>query len=253
MQSGLGRSGASARPAGIDRRCGRLAILLLGLTLSACVNSAQIANLTQAGRATVAFELVGGPPPAVVHKFMKSLKDEAAARRITVVSPSEADYRLRGYLAAHDDGGATSITSITSITWALDVYGADQHRAIRLGGEEKATGRAWAAADDEVLHRIASAGMERFAVFLATARPPSGPLVGAVSAPPQPTSSALGWLDDWTPEAAGIFRILRGEPSRTEIAADAGAPVQPDAVPLPRNRPAAGARSGAAFAFAPED
>jgi hypothetical protein len=248
MQSGWGRSGASAQPVGIDRRCGRLGILLLGLTLSACVNRGQIGNLTEAGRATVAFESVGGPPPAVVHKFMKSLEEEAAARRIAVVAPRAADYRLRAYLATHNDGAATSITSIT---WALDVYGADQHRAIRLSGEETAAGRAWAAADDEVLHRIANAGMERFAAFLAAARPRSGPAVGALPAPPQAT--AVGWLDDWTPEAAGIFRILRGEPTRTEIAADAGGPVQPDGVPLPRNRPAAGARSGTAFAFARED
>jgi hypothetical protein len=253
MQSGLGQPAAVAGQVGYDRRYGRIGVLLLGLAVSACVNTGQIANLTETRRpTTVAFESIDGPPPAVLHKFVNSLKEEAGARQITVVAPGEANYRLRGYLAAHGEDGATSIS------WALDVYDADQRRAFRLSGEEKTAGRMWAAADDQVLHRIARAGMERFALFSATARPPSGSLAAA-SPPPQrtssATSSALGWLDDWTPEASGIFRILRREPARSpEIAADAGPQLPPDEVPLPRGRPApSGVTPGAAaFAFAPE-
>jgi hypothetical protein len=217
----------------------------MGLAVSGCVGSGQIANLTDSRRASVAFESIDGPPPAVLQKFVKSLKDEAGARQISVVPPGEANYRLRGYLAAHDEGAGTAIS------WAFDVYDPDQRRAFRLNGEEKAAGRAWAAADDQVLARIARTGMDRFAVFVSTARQPS-----AVGTPgPQRTSSALDWLDDWAPESSGIFRILRHEPSRPpEFSADAGPQLPPDEVPFPKGRPApAAGPSGAAFAFAPED
>ena len=105
----------------------------------------QIANLTETRRATVAFESIDGPPPAVFHKLVQSLKTEAGSRQIAVVAPSEANYRLRGYLAAHGGDGATSIA------WVLDVYDSSQRRTFRLSGEEKAGGRGggnWSAADD---------------------------------------------------------------------------------------------------------
>jgi hypothetical protein len=255
MQGGLVRPAARAAKAGIDRLVGGVGVLLMGLTVSACVNTGQIANLIETRRATVAFESIDGPPPAVFHKLVQSLKTEAGSRQISVVSPSEANYRLRGYLAAHGGDGATSIA------WVLDVYDSSQRRAFRLSGEEKAAGRvgsassgaAWAAVDDQVLSRIARASMDRFTAFLATAGAPSA------SSPPTPRTSSvladLGWPDDWTPEASGIFRIFKREPSRTaEVTADAAEALPPEEVPLPRGRPAPdGADSGAAFAFAPED
>jgi hypothetical protein len=247
MQSGLGQPAAGARRVGIDRRHGGIGALLLGLAVSACVNSGQLADLTGTRQITIALESIDGPPAAVFHKFVKNLKDEAGARQIAVVPASEANYRLRGYLAAHGQGA-------TSITWALDVYDADQRRVFRLRGEEKAAGRAWAAADDQVLKRIARTGMQQFSVLAAT-RPGSTPVVAAASPPPpQRTSSTFGWLDDWAPEASGIFRILRGEPAKPGITADAGPLLSPDEVPLPRGRPApSDAATGSAFAFAPED
>jgi hypothetical protein len=254
MQGGLGRPAASAAQVGIDRRYGGIGVLLLGLAVSGCVNTGQIANLTETRRATIAFESIDGPPPAVFHKFMQSLKDEAGSRQIAVVSPGEANYRLRGYLAAH--GGDHGGDGATSIAWVLDVYDSGQRRTFRLSGEEKTAGRAgsiWAAADDQVLSRIARTGMERFTVFLTTAG--ASPAIATASAPAQRTFSAVGWLDDWTPESSGIFRIFKREPARTaEVTADAEAALPPDEVPLPRGRPApAGVASGAAFAFARED
>jgi hypothetical protein len=250
MQGGLVRPAASAARVGIDRLVGGIGVLLMGLAVSGCVNTGQIANLTESRRATIAFESIDGPPPAVFHRLVQSLKDEAGSRQIAVVSPSEANYRLRGYLAAHPGDGATSIA------WVLDVYDSNQRRAFRLNGEERAAGRgaAWAAADDQVLARIARASMERFTAFLA-----AGGASTASGSPPAPrTSSALaelGWPDDWTPEASGIFRIFKREPSRTaEVAADAAAALPPEEVPLPRGRPAPDAvASSPAFAFAPED
>jgi hypothetical protein len=247
MQSGLGQPAAAAAQVGIDRRYGRIGVLLLGLAVSGCVGGGQIASLTESTRATtVAFESIDGPPAAVFHKFAKSLKDEASARQIAVVPAGEANYRLRGYLAAHGPDGATTIA------WALDVYDADQRRAFRLSGEEKgAAGRQWAAADDQVLARIARSSMQQFSA-LASARPAAA--ASATAAPPQRSASTFGWLDDWAPEASGIFRILRREPAKPEVTADAGPLLPPDEVPLPRSRPVlAGAPSGSAFAFAPED
>lgn len=245
MQSGLRQPAAGAGPVGFGRRCGSVGVLLLGLAVSGCVGSGQIADLIETPRITVAFDSIDGPPPAVLHKFTKSLREEAAARQIAVLQSGEANYRLRGYLAAHAVDGAS-----TSISWALDVYDADQRRAFRLAGEERAAGRTWAGADDQALQRIARAGMTQLAAFVSTARPPAASPVAAAPAP-QRASLTLGWLDDWTPEASGIFRIFRGEPSRPpEIAADAGAPVPPAEVPVPRGRPSP---TGSALAFAAED
>ena len=251
MQSGLHQPAASAARVGCDQRYGRLAVLLLGLAVSGCVGGAQLENLGQAPRASIAVESIEGAPAAVSHKFASNLKEEAGARGIAVVPPGEANYRLRGYLAAHEDraGPAT-----TSISWALDVYDANQRRAFRLSGEEKAAGHLWAGADDQLLQRIARAGVERFAALSATVRPASASAAVA-PARQRTTSMALGWLDDWAPEASGIFRILRREPARgPEIAADASPQLPPDEVPLPRGRPApSGEKPGSALAFGPDD
>jgi hypothetical protein len=192
---------------------------------------------------------VDGPPTAVVHKFVRTLKDEAQARQIAVVAPDKADYRLRGYLAAQAEGEATSIA------WAWDVYGAGQRRTFRLTGEDKygpAGPQTWATADDEALRRIAQSAVQQLALFIATARPSSP----ATAEPPAPQrrSSTFAWLDDWTPEASGIFRIFRRGP-QPSIAADAGLDLPPSGgIPLPKGRPAPdGAPSAAAFAFAPGD
>jgi hypothetical protein len=246
MQSGLGQPAAGARQGGGGLRLRRLGVLLAGLAVSGCVGSGQIANLADTRRATVAFESIDGPPPAVFHKLMKSLKEEASARQIAVVTSAEANYRLRGYLAAHGDSTATSVS------WALDVYDGDQRRAFRLSGEERTTGRSWAAADDQLLQRIARAGMTQLVAFMSNTR--SAEAAPAPATPPQRTASVMGWLDDWTPEASGIFRIFRGGPARApEIAADAGSPLPPGEVPIPRRRPAPGEGPAAAFAFAAED
>jgi Rieske Fe-S protein len=86
------------------------------------------------------------------------------------------------------------------------------------------------------MRAVARAGMgTQFAAFVSSARPPAAAPVAAAPAPQQ-ASSTLGWLDDWTPEASGIFRIFRREPSRLpEMAADAG-PLPPVGVPVPRGR-----------------
>ena len=167
------------------------------LALSACMGAGQLENLAATGRRAVAIESVEGAPQDVVHRFVAMLNEEAAARQIAVVAPSEAGYRLRGYLAT-DAAAAT-------VSWAWDVYGADRKRAVRLSGAEEAAGRMWEQADDRILRGIARAGGDQLAAFLAATRPASAPALAA--SPPPRGASPPGWLDDWAPEASGIFRL----------------------------------------------
>jgi hypothetical protein len=254
MRTGLGLPSTDAKAPAKGRCSGVVAVLVLGLAVSACVGSGQLANLTETARPSIAFESIDGPPSAVVPRFVTMLKDEAAQHQITVGSPGEVNYRLRGHLAVQsDDGTANPDTSITSsITWTLDVYDGDQPRVIRLSGREKAADRPWAAIDDPALRRVARAGMDQLAAFLATSRTPAP---GGPAPAPQRNAWGSGWLDDWTPEAAGIFRIFGREPARPATAAETRVQPPADDVPLPRGRPApaAGVASGAAIASATGD
>jgi hypothetical protein len=265
MRTGLGLPSTDAKAPAKGRCFGVVAVLVLGQAVSACVVSGQLANLTETARPSIAFESIDGPPSAVVPRFVTMLKDEAAQHQITVGSPGEVNYRLRGYLAVQNDDGTAanpdtsasnpaSITSsiTSSIAWTLDVYDGDQHRVIRLTGREKAADRPWAATDHPALRRVARAGMDQLAAFLATSRAPAP---GGSAPAPQRNASGSGWLDDWTPEAAGIFRIFGREPARPATAAETRVQPPADDVPLPRGRPApaAGAASGAAIASATGD
>jgi hypothetical protein len=235
MQSGLGRPAAGARRAGIGSQGARVCALLLSLAASACANIGQIGNLTEGRGVAVAFESVDGPPAAVLHKFVNAFKEEAGVRQIAVVAPGEATYRLRGYLATHADAGGTVIT------WAWDVYDANQRRAFRLGGAERAAGserNRWAGADDQVLRKIARTGIEQFAAFMASGRAPQVPAVASAPTPPAQSRSTFAWLDDWAPEAFGIFRTLRSEPPRSEDKIETANLTQARDIPLPKGRPA---------------
>ena len=165
MQGGLSQPVASAGQVGFDRRFGSVGVLLLGLAVSACVNTGQIANLTETSRTTVAFESIDGPPEQLFRKLVTQLGEEATAHRVAMVSREQpAQYRIRGYVAAHVQGKKTTIT------WVWDVFNSDRERAVRLGGEVPGapSERAWAAADDAVVARIARDGMTRLAAFLAS-------------------------------------------------------------------------------------
>jgi hypothetical protein len=225
MQSGAGRPAAGARPGGRYRRCGIFAVLLAGLALSACVNAGQIVNLIEAPpAASIAFESVEGAPPAVSQKLVRHLEDEARARSIPLTDPGEADYRLRGYLA-------TPETANGAIAWTLDVYDAGRRRVFRLSGQERpAVG---AGADDPVLQSLAHNGIDQLTAFLARGRDAEA---RAAPAATPPSWLTLRVLDDWAPESAGIFRLLRTRAGAPEI--DAGTPLPPETVPLPAPRPA---------------
>jgi hypothetical protein len=198
-------------PAAIGKR-----ILCLALCLGAagCASIGQALGPSAPARdVSIAFESIEGLPREISQRLVRDLDEEASALRIAVVpAGGKAAYRMRGYLAKHAEGPTTTIA------WAWDVYDAELHRAFRLSGEERAgatagrtpDGRSWAAADDALLRRIARAGMEQLAGFLASAPVPAAP------APP-------------APEGSGSVVASRDGP--------AAAP-EPVALPLPHRRPA---------------
>jgi hypothetical protein len=144
-----------------------LAIAGSGLVMAGCTTSGEpvLGAIGTPGQRTVAFESIDGPPEELFRKLVAQLGEEANARRVAMVSrEAPAQYRVRGYLAAHVQGKKTTIT------WVWDIFDADHERAVRLSGEVPGapSERAWAAADDAVVTRIARDGMTRLAAFLAS-------------------------------------------------------------------------------------
>jgi predicted YcjX-like family ATPase len=143
--------------------------------------------------ATVAFESIDGPPEAVFRRLVERLGQEASARNVAMVSHEQvAQYRIRGYIAAHVQGQRTTIT------WVWDVFTAGRERVARFTGEVPgaASERAWAAADEAAVARMAQDGMSRLAVFLDSSTPhgASSP-VASVAAAQEP----LAFLPSWRP------------------------------------------------------
>jgi hypothetical protein len=213
----------------------RLLCLALGLMAAGCgsIGQALGPSAQTRGDVSIAFESIDGLPRDVSQKLLHDLNEEAAAFRIAVVpAGGEAVYRMRGYLAAHAEGSATSIA------WAWDVYDAALHRAFRLSGEERAgptaAGRSWAMADDALLHRIARTGMEQLAGFMASAPVPPAPAPAA----PERSGSGVASRDVFRSGADGVF------PNETAAALDSVA------VPLPDRRPIRGDSSAARLADA---
>jgi hypothetical protein len=129
---------------------------------------------------TVAFDSIDGPPETVFRDFVRQLNQEAQARQVAVVSrESPAQYRIRGYVAAHVQGKRTTIS------WVWDIYDADRRRVMRLAGEEAGPpGRtAWGAADEQVIGHIARDGMTRLAAFLSAPPAPDPPATSDDPAP----------------------------------------------------------------------
>lgn len=233
MEWSWGRRAVRVAP----RRCTMSNVLLAAacaLALSGC-DSKGPTNISaaQPRGATVAFESIDGPPSGQFQKLVQDLNDEAQTRRLAVISREQSSaFRVRGYLAAQVEQGDTTIS------WIWDVFDGDEHRTLRIAGEEKTKSAhrdAWTAADDAMLRRIARASMDQLAAFLTSPDVAPGTPVPAGS--PQ---IALG-MDESTPEAAGIFRIFRAQadPVAGRTAqAPAAAADNGDVVPLPQRRPA---------------
>jgi hypothetical protein len=139
--------------------------LALTLAATACTNDALTTGSLVSGRgATIAFESIDGAPRPIFQKLVENLASEAVAHQVTVISrEAAANYRVRGYMAAHLEARQIHIG------WVWDVYDANRRRVLRIASEEPAgrrSGDAWNAADDAMLRRIARSGMDRLAAFL---------------------------------------------------------------------------------------
>jgi hypothetical protein len=165
MWWGTDRRNAPARGVVHALRAGAVCSVAAALGLAGCSSSGLppgLSNVNLRGT-TVAFDSIDGPPETVFRNLVQQLNQEAQARQVSVVSrEAAAQYRIRGYVAAHVQGKRTTIS------WVWDVYDADRQRALRITGEEAGPpGRtAWSAADDQVVGRIARDGMTRLAGFL---------------------------------------------------------------------------------------
>jgi hypothetical protein len=193
----------SAAPSRTALRRLRLPALFAVLCLTTgCMATGQNAGPTAQGFGpTVAFESVDGPPPQVFERLVRALEAESGTggRSFSVVPrEASASYRIRSYLSAQVRRGRTTIA------WVWDVYGPDRERALRLSGEEPAAGRsgrdAWAVADDQIMRRIAQAGLSGVSQLIDG----SAPAQGAPAA--QPAGPAIARNDDAAPEPAAAPR-----------------------------------------------
>jgi hypothetical protein len=177
----------------------RASLLALTCALAGCVSDGQgpTASVSGAGP-TIAFESIDGPPPQVFDRMVGMLDSEAKLRNVAVVSrEAPAAFHIRSYLAAQVQRGRTSIA------WVWDVYDRNQQRALRLSGEEPATGGgrdAWAAADDVVLRRIAQAGLSG----LNNAITGGAPAETAPAAPPAAEGPAVASAGGSLPTSASL-------------------------------------------------
>jgi hypothetical protein len=162
------------------------------------------------GATTVAFESIDGPPETVFKKLVSRLTDEASTRRVAVVSrDAAAQYRIRGYVSAHVQGRRTTLA------WVWDIYDADRQRTLRLAGEVAgaASERAWAAADDQAIGRMAHDGIERLAAFLAAPgvavpQPSPPPELPGLPGPPAPPPDQAEQAIAAAPSAQGTLAYL---------------------------------------------
>jgi len=178
------------------------AMLVVACALGGCAGgggaSASFAMASgDSSGATVAFESIDGPPPAVFDRMVNVLDTESKLRNLSIVSrEGGASYRVRSYLSAQVVRGRTMIA------WVWDVYDNNQQRALRLSGEEPAgkAGRdAWAAADDLVLRKIAQAGLSGLSGMIngtpdAAPSSPAPSLRGSAVASVEPITPAEGAL-----------------------------------------------------------
>jgi hypothetical protein len=227
-----------------------LAIVLAG-ALAACGHAGPpSAAALQPRGATVAFESIDGPPPVQFQTLVRSLNDEAQARRLAVISREQPSaYRVRGYLAAK------VVKGHTTISWVWDVFDRDRHRALRIEGEEtgkdaaKSAPDAWSVADDAMLRRIARTSMDRLAAFLTSpgvAPDPTGDTPEIAMA--ETLSGPQIGRRDSSPEAFGIFRVFQAQADPAlqadpDLPDGTGAAMVTDdragPVPLPPRRPGA--------------
>ena len=192
-----------------QRTLGVVAVIALGGIGAGCSTGGQtmaaFAQQTSAGGPTLAFESIDGPPPAVFDHLVNALNSEAQGKPVLIVQRDRsAAYHVRTYLSAQVRRGRSVIA------YVFDVYDRDEQRALRLTGEEAAgkAGRdAWAAADDQLLRRIAQAGLNGMATYLG----------GGESQPAAPApgrGQAIASADDSAPGTTAVPKTVLGFSAR---------------------------------------
>ncbi len=187
---------------------------------------------------TIAFESVDGPPVETFQRLVAKLDGAAQTRNLAIVSrDAPAQYRVRAYLATHVQHARTTVA------WTFDIYDAEQHRALRVSGQESGRrgARDWSAADDKVLQRIADGGIEQLA-DLVGAPPGSAPASPAAppgrdGAPVQTAAAATGSSAASSDGPSGIFALLQPARRDEDASAMPEPALAPEDVPLPHRRP----------------
>ena len=200
--------------------------LAAALALAGCQTEQQAAAAAAQPRgATVAFESIDGLPQDRFHALVQDLNGEAKLRQLAVLPRGQPSaYRVRGYFAAAVERGKTTIS------WVWDVFDGQERRAFRISGSEDAkNAKAWDAADDAMLRRIARTGMEQLAAFL------TSPAVAPDTPAPDDGPRLALTGDPSTPEAAGIFRV--SQPQADPLASGVAPETAVAHVPLPPKRP----------------
>ncbi|MBS7704427.1 hypothetical protein [Chelatococcus asaccharovorans] len=158
---------------------------VVALALGACQTNPTAMNAPPG--MPIALESIEGAPDAVKSELSTALATAAVARKVELVSGTDARYRLKGYLTAYDrqDGS-------TELAFVWDVFDGDKRRAKRIEGtsfsvagaggaaqaKDAATGdtktndtrtsTAWTAVDQTIIDKVASTSMSEVAGFLAT-------------------------------------------------------------------------------------
>ena len=237
MQSGSGRR--AERAVGIERRLRRVAVLLLGLAVSACRGRPDRES-DRGGRTTVAIQSVEGRPgrcPQVCGPA-QGRGGHAPDPRLPL---SEAGYRLRAYLAAQRRARRRRSSLGASTSTAPTGTSRSPQRRGEVCRAPLAAGRRRNPAPDRARKHGAACRLP------GQARRASAPRA-AERHRPRHRASSLGLARRLDPGSFGIFRIL----AASRRARNGGRPT-----PLHRTRSrcraAAGGRRSAVFAFAPKN
>ncbi|MFK8250569.1 hypothetical protein [Ancylobacter terrae] len=157
------------------------------------------------GSRALAFESIDGPPQPVFERLVSSLSAQAEGHQLKIVSrDSNATYRVRGYLAAHVEGGNGSVD------WAWDVFDGNRTRILRVSGTE-AVGKGadvWDRLDQPALDRIATQSLDEIASrldgasTLPAAASPSPPAAAPEPEPPAEDGTPVAAADSTAPPLA---------------------------------------------------
>jgi hypothetical protein len=134
--------------------------------------------------ATVSVASFSGGPQDITDRFTPMFADAAKRGEINMADSDEANYLVRGYLAAHPEGNATAVAFV------LDVFDAKKRRTQRVEDEVLINGQAadsWSLVDDAALAAVAAKSADDLAAVMtntpeaiaASGVPPEGQNVAA--------------------------------------------------------------------------